>query len=132
MDNQEIWDALHKHLRTIYERDPDGYRKSVTDDLVIYEWYVTPHRQDGVGTHIFFISETDMFPPGAKYFYELLEPKLQRFGEVAIACYTLLLATSLNGERKVTTMNESRVLVNVDGQWKVAHVHKSPTGNVTM
>lgn len=129
-EEQAIWDALRRHLHTIYERDPEGYRQSVTEDLVIYEWYVTPHRQDGVGTHLFFIAETNMFPEGAKYYFELLEPKLQRYGDVAIACYTLLMATSLERERKVTTVNETRVLVKLDGQWKVAHVHKSPTGKV--
>jgi ketosteroid isomerase-like protein len=127
MDDQEIWDALHKHLRTIYERDAAAYRQTVSDDLVIYEWYVTPHRQDGVESHLFFISQTDMFPPGAKYFYQLLEPKAQRYGDTAILCYTLLMATSLNGVRKVSSTNESRVLVKLDGQWKVVHVHKSPT-----
>ncbi len=127
MDHQDIWDALDKHLHTIYERDPDGYRASVTADLVIYEWYVTPHRQDGLGSHLFFISQTDMFPKGAQYHYELLEPKLQQYGDTAIVCYTLLMATSLDGVRKVSTMNESRVLVKLDGHWKVCHVHKSPT-----
>ncbi len=126
----EIWNALHRHLRTIYERDAEGYRRSVTDDLVIYEWYVTPHRQDGVGSHLFFIAESEMFPKGAKYHYELLEPKLQLYGEIAIACYTLMLISAVDGKSTVRTTNETRVLARLDGQWKVCHVHKSPTGAV--
>ena len=126
-EHQEVWDALRAHLKTIYERDPHGYRQSVTEDLVIYEWYVTPNRQDGVGSHLFFIENTPVIPNGAAYHYELLTPKIQRYGDVAVVCYTLMMMTALDGQRKVTTMNETRVLVKHDGRWRVSHVHKSPT-----
>ena len=46
---------------------------------------------------------------------------------MAIASYTLMISTSLLTGVQVVTHNESRVMVLVDGAWKIVHVHKSPT-----
>jgi ketosteroid isomerase-like protein len=58
--------------------------------------------------------------------YDLLEPRLQVYGDAAIASYTMMV--SMAGENGIThrTHNESRVLVKRDGRWQVVHVHKSP------
>ena len=51
---------------------------------------------------------------------------IQRYGDTAIACYTLLVSTADEEGVKVAAHNESRVMVKLDGKWKVVHVHKSP------
>jgi ketosteroid isomerase-like protein len=58
--------------------------------------------------------------------YDLLEPRLQLYGDTAIVSYTFMLTTATEMGIRHTTHNESRVLLRRDGQWQVVHVHKSP------
>ncbi len=51
---------------------------------------------------------------------------IQRYDDTAVASYTLLISTALAEGVKVAAHNESRVIVKLDGEWKVVHVHKSP------
>ena len=51
---------------------------------------------------------------------------IQRYGDTAIASYTLLASTADGDGVKVAAHNESRVMVKLEGKWKVVHVHKSP------
>ena len=44
-DEQEIWDVLHRHLDSIFAGDSKTYVETTADDLSLYEWWVTPHRQ---------------------------------------------------------------------------------------
>ncbi len=125
-EHAEIWDALHEHLHTIFDRDAAGYAASVTPDPSLYEWFVTPHRQDGVDFHLFMIEHAWAGTDEGAWRYDLLEPKLQRFGDTAIVSYTFMLTTSGPDGLQHRVHNESRVLIWLDGRWKVAHVHKSP------
>ena len=52
---QEIWDFLHRHLQSIFTRDVETYRTTTGSDLSLYEWFVAPHRQDGLDFHYFMI-----------------------------------------------------------------------------
>jgi len=62
--------------------------------------------------------------------FDLANLHIQRYGDTAIASYTMLVTTSgwagPTGSVKVVAHNESRVLVKIDGLWTVVHVHKSP------
>jgi ketosteroid isomerase-like protein len=62
----------------------------------------------------------------AKSRFDLANLHIQRYGEAAIASYTLLISTALPQGVKVAAHNESRVMVKIEGKWKVVHVHKSP------
>ena len=57
---------------------------------------------------------------------DLANLHIQRYGDTAIASYTLLISTALPEGVKVAAHNESRVIVKLNGEWKVVHVHKSP------
>jgi ketosteroid isomerase-like protein len=65
---------------------------------------------------------------GAKgaFHLDLLEPRLQLYGDTAVATYTLMLSIANDGNISHKTHNESRVLIKRDGNWQVVHVHKSP------
>ena len=58
--------------------------------------------------------------------YDLANLHIQRYGDTAIASYTLLTSTGTMGGVNVAEHNESRVMVKKDGKWMVVHVHKSP------
>ena len=134
MDN-EIHEFLLKHLRSIQENNIPGYHETTAEDLTLYEWWVTPHRLDGLPFHEFMMtsnaSRGSVFGAEdkgqqAQSRLDLANLHIQRYGDTAIASYTILISTALPEGVKVATHNESRVIVKLDGQWKVVHVHKSP------
>jgi hypothetical protein len=117
------------HLQSIFTKDVETYKATTSSDLSLFEWFVTPHRQDGLDFHVFMI-EHDWSGTGAEFRYDLLEPRLQVYPNMAIVSYTFMLTTAKNGFIEHRSHNESRVLVKENGRWQVVHVHKSPSGQV--
>lgn len=124
-DETAIWDTVHRHLRSIFTRDVEAYEETTADDLSLYEWFVTPHRQDGLPFHLFMI-EQSWAGTDAEFRYDLWEPRLQRYGDAAIVSYTFMLTTAADGAISHRAHNESRVLIKGEDGWRVVHVHKSP------
>jgi hypothetical protein len=139
-NDPEIHAFLLKHLQSIQENDLEGYHATTAEDLTLYEWWVTPHRLDGLPFHDFMLSENSRrgavfgaegergFSPGdtPRTRFDLANLHIQRYGDAAVASYTLLISTGTQASVQVAAHNESRVIVKIDGQWKVVHVHKSP------
>lgn len=126
-EEEEVWAFLHRHLQSIFTRDAAAYKATTATDLSLYEWFITPHRQDGLDFHLFMI-ENGWAGTQNNFRYDLWEPRLQRFGDTAIVTYTFML--TLTGENGIRhrSHNETRVLVKQNGNWQVVHVHKSPAG----
>jgi ketosteroid isomerase-like protein len=127
---QEIWDTLHRHLKSIFDKDVETYRETTGEDLSLYEWFVTPHRQDGLDFHLFMI-EHGWAGTDADFRYDLWESRLQLYGEpeaqTAVVSYTFMLTiATTDGPITHHQHNESRVLIRRDGRWQIVHVHKSP------
>lgn len=135
MSNKEIIEFLKKHLQSIQENDTKTYNETTAEDLTLYEWWVTPHRIDGLPFHEFMMSsnaerETVFGAEGrgkSSTRFDLSNLHIQNYGDTAIASYTLLISTATPDGVKVASHNESRVMVRLNGVWKVVHVHKSPT-----
>jgi len=130
---QEIHEFLLKHLRSVQENDTQTYHETTGADLTLYEWWVTPQRIDGLPFHEFmmeanakrgsvFGAEGDPAPTR----FDLSNLHVQRYENTAIASYTLLVSTATAQGVKVASHNETRVMVKINGNWKVVHVHKSP------
>ncbi len=133
--DKEIHEFLLKHLRSIQENNIPEYHETTAEDLTLYEWWVTPHRLDGIPFHEFMMtsnaSRGSVFGAEdkghkAQSRLDLANLHIQRYGDTAIASYTLLISTALPEGMKVAAHNESRVIVKLNGGWKVVHVHKSP------
>ncbi len=125
MSENEIWTAVRNHLNSIYNGDAATYEATTSEDLSLYEWWVTPHRQDGLDFHRFMIEHR--WAGDGDYRYDLLEPRLQLYGDTAIVSYTFMLSRARpEGGVQHRTHNESRVLIKRGDQWQVVHVHKSP------
>lgn len=122
---QAVWDFLDRHLQSIFTKDAATYEATTSPDLSLYEWFVTPHRQDGLDFHFFMIDHGWAGTEG-DYRYDLLEPRLQLYGDTAVVSYTFFLTIAGNEGITHHTHNESRVLVRQNGEWQVVHVHKSP------
>jgi hypothetical protein len=130
--DQEIQGFLLKHLGGIMNNDIASYHETTAEDLTLYEWWVTPHRLDGLPFHEFMMtsnaSSGSVFgaEEKGKTRFDLSNLLIQRYDDTAIASYTLLISTASPEGVKVAAHNESRVMVKLDGAWKVVHVHKSP------
>jgi hypothetical protein len=134
MTNEEIIAFLKVHLQSIQENDTQTYTETTSEDLTLYEWWITPHHIDGLPFHEFMMrSNTErgtVFGAEAKgktiTRFDLSNLHIQNYGETVIASYTLLISTASVDGVKVVSHNESRVMIKVNGTWKVVHVHKSP------
>lgn len=124
-DEQAIWDFLDRHLQSIFTRDVATYQATTASDLSLYEWFVAPYRQDGLDFH-FFMIEHGWAGGEADFRYDLLEPRLQLYGDTAIVTYTFMLTIASAEGIKHSLHNESRILIRRDENWQVVHVHKSP------
>jgi hypothetical protein len=122
---KEIWAFLDRHLQSIFTRDVETYRATTNEELSLYEWFVTPHRQDGLDFH-FFMIENGWSSTEANFRYDLLEPRLQLYGDTAVVSYTFMLSIATESGITHRQHNESRVLIKGDAGWQVVHVHKSP------
>jgi len=137
----EIQEFLINHIQSILDNNRSAYHASTAEDLTLYEWWVTPHRIDGLPFHDFMMESAaaggtvfgaearsdDSHTPATRF--DLANLHIQRYGDTAIASYTLLLSTNLASGVQVVAHNESRVMVQYEGQWKVVHCHKSPAWN---
>lgn len=125
-EEKEIWNTVHRHLESIFTRDVDAYVATTAEDLSLYEWFVTPHRQDGLPFHLFMI-ENSWAGTEAGFRYDLWEKRLQLYGNTAIVSYTFMLTKTQAGVIGHQSHNESRVLIKNGEGWKIVHVHKSPS-----
>jgi hypothetical protein len=138
----EVRQFLEQHLQGIFDHDLDAYHRSTLPELTLYEWYVTPHRIDGLPFHDFMMSEAarddtagmalDPNPQSAaqtdkaRVRFDLANYHEQHYGNTAICSYTLLISKGTSEGVTVLSYNESRVMIQIKGEWKVVHVHKSP------
>jgi hypothetical protein len=134
MTDEEIITFLNVHLQSIQENDIQTYQETTAQDLTLYEWWITPHRIDGLPFHEFMMTANAergaVFGAEGKarspVRFDLSNLKIQNYGDTAIASYTLLISTASPEGVKVASHNESRVIVKRNEAWKVVHVHKSP------
>jgi ketosteroid isomerase-like protein len=137
MNDPEIVEFLHKHMQAIQANDLEAYRRTTSEDLSLYEWWVTPHRLDGIPFHEFMMSANARrgavfgadTGQAAETRFDYANLLVQRYGDTAIASYTLLISSATAQGVSVSSHNESRVMLKQDGNWKVVHVHKSPAWN---
>ena len=124
-EHQDIWDFIARHLQAIFDGDWETYRATTSEDLSLYEYWIVPHRQDGLAFHQFMIENRWTGKPIAQR-YDLLEKRCQRYDSTAVVTYTLMLSQAYAEGMQHHVHNETRVLIQQEGQWKVVHVHKSP------
>jgi len=135
----EIYQFLMNHLAGIYANNLDSYHQTTYPELSLYEWWVTPHRIDGLPFHdymmesnarlgsVFGLDPQQGIEPRPRL--DLANLLIQRFENTAIASYTLLTSRTTETGVMVHAHNESRVMVKFAGGWQVVHVHKSPAWN---
>src|SRR5512134_1511708 len=102
MSNDEILTFLKLHLQSIQENDTRIYAETTAEDLTLYEWWITPHRIDGLPFHEFMMSSnaergTVFGSEGTAKSptrFDLSNLHIQEYGDTVIASYTLLVSTA--------------------------------------
>jgi calcium/calmodulin-dependent protein kinase (CaM kinase) II len=113
-------------LDAIHQGDPETYAALCAPDLTCFE-DVCPYRIDGVEFHLSLIRLMAQNPANRPARFDMLNPQVQLYGETGIVTYTRLMTYDDNGRPRWTTFNETRVYVRINGAWKMAHFHRSPT-----
>lgn len=122
---EELLELTRRMLDAMYTSDPEVHRRHCTEDMSSVEWYIAPYRIDGREFHLDLIKAGGNGTPTR---LDLLEPRVQVYGDAAIVNYTLLKTTVDAAGAQFARMNETRVFVRQEGVWKMAHLHKSPAG----
>lgn len=126
---REVMETLERLLHAIYCQDTDTYRELAADDVSSFE-SETPARLDTLDFHLHYMRQQKALrPPTAQYRLDIVNPRVQIYGNVAIATYTLVVTRSDEGGIRFHTSNETRVFVREDGRWLMVHFHKTPIGS---
>src|SRR5512136_859975 len=131
-DEAEILAILDRHLRSIWEGDLQTYAGTTAQDVTFFEWYISTQRIDGLDFHL---RETAAVHRSAELRrqsgelyqveHEVLAPRVQVYGEVAIVTYTLLMRCTAGQGVTHTEHNETRVFHRGEAGWQLVHCHKS-------
>ena len=126
-----IFDVLDRNLKSIWNGDVDAYRATTAEDLSFFEWYISPQRIDGLDFHLRELSvHKGVVGDGGRIEHEILQPRIQDFGDTVIVTYTLLIRAVSDTGIVHKSHNETRVFHNFGSadtpQWKLVHCHKSP------
>jgi ketosteroid isomerase-like protein len=125
MNEEHIWEFINKHLTAIFSGDWDTYKATTSPELSLYEWWVLPHRQDGIDFHQFMIQ--NMWMGRVKTWrFDLFEKRCQIYGDTAVVTYTFMLSQATDEGINHRSHNETRVLIKQGESYQVVHVHKSP------
>jgi ketosteroid isomerase-like protein len=122
---RELLELTWKMLHAIDTGDAPTYAKLSAPDLSCFE-DVCPHRIDGLEFHLALIRQMAQHPDNAPIRFDILSPRVQLYGATGIVTYTRLLTYDDGGRPRWKTYNETRVFVQLEGVWKMAHFHRSP------
>jgi len=131
--NEELLMLLDAHLKSIWAGDLETYQATTGEDVTFFEWYISTQRIDGLDFHLRetaanWRAAEDRRRTGERYEveHEVLQPKIQAYGDVAIITYTLLMRYTTSDGVRHTEHNETRVFHRRPSGWQLVHCHKSP------
>ena len=136
---QAILDTLHRNLQSIWDSDLEAYRATTAEDVSFFEWYISPQRIDGIDFHLRELRVHTAVVSGGvtpgqdgdgRVEHEVLQLRVQLYGDTAIVTYTLLIRAVSKGGVTHKSHHETRVFHDFGTpdapQWKLVHCHKSP------
>lgn len=128
-----LLDLLDRHLQSIWTGDIETYRQTTAADVSFFEWYISPQRIDGLDFHLRELAvhaQTLAGVAGGRIEHEVLQPRVQFYGDTAILTYTLLIRSIHPGGVSHKTHHETRVFHDFGAggapAWQLVHCHKSP------
>jgi ketosteroid isomerase-like protein len=108
--------------------DPDGYLEILAPDVT----YFDPNqekRTDGLDAMVALLGPIRHVKlPFTEPRYEMIDPKVQRYGDVALLTFNLINYGKLSARETVLARwNATQVYRRVDGEWRITHSHWSYT-----
>lgn len=123
-EEQGVLDAVQKLLDAVSHCDTGAYSQLVAEDVSAFEFDVSPYRIDGIDFHLNLMKEKGKRLRPTQV--SILTPRVQRFGNIAIASYTRLNTVwDEDGEPEFDNCNETRVFERREGTWVMVHFHRS-------
>jgi uncharacterized protein (TIGR02246 family) len=119
--------ALERGALDRWAKGDVGGFLEIYDDEITYFDPVTDRRVDGIeAMHKWYAPFAGKFAIDR---YELVNPKVQRYGDVAVLTYVVqnYNRDSAGNERPATRWNVSEVFQRSDGKWRTVHSHFSYT-----
>lgn len=125
MTAAEILCLTRRLLDAITQSDWSTYTELCAEDLTSFEPEAGGHLVQGMGFHRHYFEMAGQ-SPYAGVTTTISNPNVRLMGDVAVIAYVRL-TQRVGGDGKSTTtsMQETRVWQNVDGQWKHVHFHRS-------
>ncbi|MCW3096708.1 MAG: Calcium/calmodulin dependent protein kinase Association [Chthonomonadaceae bacterium] len=124
---RELLAITWRMLDAIHTGNADLYAELCTEDLSCFE-DVCAYRIDGLKFHLSLIRQMAQNLALQPIRFDILTPRIQVYGGVTgIVTYTRLMTYDDGGRPRWTTFNETRTFVLLNGGWKMAHFHRSPT-----
>lgn len=130
---EELLTLLDGHLKSIWAGDLATYTATTAADVTFYEWYISTQRIEGLDFHLRETAANCRVAEarrtaGQRYEieHEVLQPKVQCYGDVAIITYTLLMRYTSDEGVRHTEHNETRIFHRRVAGWQLVHCHKSP------
>jgi ketosteroid isomerase-like protein len=109
--------------------DPDGYLEILAREVT----YFDPNqeqRTDGLDAMVALLGPIrNVTLPFTEPRYEMIAPKVQQYGDVALLTFNLVNYAKMAGqpEAVLSRWNATQVYRRIDGQWKIVHSHWSYT-----
>jgi ketosteroid isomerase-like protein len=109
--------------------DPDGYLEILAPEVT----YFDPNqekRTDGLNAMVALLGPIrNLTLPFTEPRYEMIDPKIQRYGDVAVLTFNLVNYGKMSGQPEgvLTRWNSTQVYRRIGGEWKIVHSHWSYT-----
>jgi ketosteroid isomerase-like protein len=117
--------ALDRWIRL----DPQGYLDRFGPEVTYFD-PTTDRRVDGLeAMRARLAPMKSMKPPFTDPRYEMIEPKVQRHGDMALLTFNLINYGKLAGqpESVLARWNATEAYARIDGKWRIVHSHWSFT-----
>jgi hypothetical protein len=125
-EQRKLLEITWRMLEAILTGDDLTYAKYTLPTLSCFE-DVCDYRIDGLEFHLALIRQMASSPANRPGRFDILNPRIQIHKETGIVTYTRLMTYDEGGKPRWQTYNETRVFVKDDGDWRMAHFHRSPT-----
>ena len=128
-----VFNEVIARERTALDRwvtgDPDGYLDILAPEVTYFDPY-QEKRTDGLDAMVALLGPIrNVKLPFTEPRYEMIDPKVQRYGDVALLTFNLVNYGKVSGqpETVLARWNSTQVYRRIDGQWKIIHSHWSYT-----
>ena len=107
--------------------NPDGYLELAAPEVTYFDPY-QERRVDGLEALTTLLAPIKgMQLPFTEPRYEMIAPKVQQYGDVALLTFNLINYARMRGQEEsvLSRWNSSEIYRRVDGRWKLVHSHWS-------